>query len=495
MTTPAELPFDDAVADGAITYTVTELADAINATLRAGFGDGVWVRGEIQGWSDRGQHAYFTLAEVGSDGRAGAAGARGRGGRGAGRGGAEAVINVQFFSHARSRLRPLLERHRLQLADGIAVRIFGHLDFWAPGGRLGLKMTDIDPRFTLGELALARDEILRRLRESGRFDANRSLELSPVPLRVGVVTSVGTAAWHDFHDELVRSGVGFHLHVVDTRVQGPGAHLAVAAAVTTLGRRDDLDVITVIRGGGARNELATFDAEELAVAICGSAVPVLTGIGHEVDRSVADEVAHLALKTPTACAALLVERVRRSSERAEATWQGIARAAQDRLRVAIGEVGDRAHRIARRTHAAVERADLRLDARAQLLATTAPRTLARAEARLDAAGDRLLRRAEAVLDAHDHRLALIEARVGAHDPIRLLGRGWSITTTDDGRVLRSVDDAPVGTAVRTRLADGTLGGRVTDVHPDAHPDVATSATIPNDPLGQQRPDTDTEESR
>lgn len=413
------LPVGEAEAAAEHTYTVSELARAINATLRAGFGDGVWVRGEIQGWSDRGQHAYFTLADVGdasgaanrAAGGAGGGRAGNRGGARGGRGGAEAVLNVQFFAGARARLRPLLERHRLQLADGLSVRIFGQLDFWAPGGRLGFKMSDLDPRFSLGEIALARDEILRRLRESGRFDRNRGVPFPVVPLRLGVVTSVGTAAWHDFHDELLRSGLGFHLHVVDTRVQGPGAHLAVAAAIATLGARPDLDAVVVIRGGGARNELATFDAEEIANAICDARLPVLTGIGHEVDRSVADEVAHLALKTPTACAGAIVDRVRVAATTAEDSWRAISMAAERRLAVAVTDVSDRAHRIARRTHAAVERADQRLDARVATLTAVPPRALERAAERLARAAERADDRGRALLDVAEHRLDLAEARL------------------------------------------------------------------------------------
>ena len=201
MTQPAFDFGDEALDDPANpTYTVSELADAVNSVLRRGFSDGVWVRGEIQGWSERGGHAYFSLADD-SPGR-------------------QAVVRVQLFANARMRLRPLLAKHRLRLADGMKVRIFGHLDFYAPGGQLGLKMSDLDPRFTLGDLAQQRDQVLRRLAADGALDANGRLPLSRVPLRVGVVSSAGTAAWHDFHDELVRSGFGFQHRA--RRHAGPG---------------------------------------------------------------------------------------------------------------------------------------------------------------------------------------------------------------------------------------------------------------------------------
>ena len=144
MSQPAFDFGDDDLDDGANpTYTVGELAEAINSSFQRSFGDGIWVRGEITGWSDRGNHAYFSLADDSGDG--------------------SAVVNVQFFAPARMRLRPMLQKHRLRLADGMKVRVFGYLDYYAPTGRVGLKMTGIDPKYTLGDIAQSRDEVVRRL--------------------------------------------------------------------------------------------------------------------------------------------------------------------------------------------------------------------------------------------------------------------------------------------------------------------------------------------
>jgi exodeoxyribonuclease VII large subunit len=441
---------DDELDDAANpTYSVGELAEAINDTLRRGFSDGVWVRGEITGWSDRGQHAYFTLVDDAdtSDGN------------GNGRG--KAVVNVQFFANSRMRLRPMLQKHRLRLADGMRVRVFGYLDYYAPNGRIGLKMTGIDPKYTLGDIAQSRDEVIRRLVADGLLDANKRRPLSPVPLRVGVVTSVGTAAWHDFHDELRRSALGFSLTVIDTRVQGEFAEESVTAAIVTLSRRTDLDAMVVIRGGGARNELAVFDAERIARAIASSRIPVLTGLGHEVDRSVADEVAHTTLKTPTACAGALIALAARYSADAEATFASIVRESRHALVAATGDLSETAHRIARRTHAAVERADERLGMRVDTLVRTAPACLGAADRRLLDARQRLPVRAAAIIERATGRLDVTAARVGALDPAVQLARGWSITRRADGTIVRSVDDVDVDETLSTALADGTVTSTVT----------------------------------
>ena len=143
---------------------------------------------------------------------------------------------------------------------------------------------------------------LKRLTEAGLVGRNAALAFPLVPLRIGLVASRGSAAWHDVRHELEGSGIGFRLAHVDVRVQGEEAAAAVASAVRTLSRRP-LDVIVIVRGGGSRTDLAAFDDERVALAIARAPVPVLTGLGHEVDRSVADHVAHTAYKTPTACAA------------------------------------------------------------------------------------------------------------------------------------------------------------------------------------------------
>ena len=444
MTQPAFDFGDEALDDPANpTFTVAELADALNGTLRRGFGDGVWVRGEIQGWSERGGHAYFALADD-SPGR-------------------QAVLRVQFFAPARQRLRPLLTTHRLRLGDGMKVRIFGHLDFYAPSGQLGLKLADLDPRFTLGDLAQQRDQVLRRLAADGSLDANRRRALSPVPLRVGVVSSAGTAAWHDFHDELVRSGFGFQLVLADTRVQGPEAARAVTRAIRALSHhasRRGLDAIVVIRGGGARNEMATFDSEPIARAIAGAPVPVLTGLGHEIDRSVADEVAHTSLKTPTACAGALVQAVAGYVAAVEQRHAAVLERASARLTAADRGLADRTHRIARRTHAAVERADERLGHRIHRLRSAARRPLADGERQLSLVGRRLAERVPQVLAGEERHLAGVDARVRALDPVNVLARGWSITRAPDGRVIRDPSDVAPGEVITSQLAAGSLRSRV-----------------------------------
>jgi exodeoxyribonuclease VII large subunit len=437
MSQPA-LDFD--IDDGSEpTYSISELGDAINGGLRRAFGDGVWVRGEIQGWSERGPHAYFRLVEELEVGKA--------------------VLNVQFFAPARARLRPLLVKNRLRLADGLKVRIFGHLDFFAGSGQLGLKMSGIDPRFTLGEMALQRDDVVRQLRESGLYDANRKRVVAAAPLHVGVVTSVSSAAWADFTHELERSGWAFNLRVIDVRVQGEWAVSMVAAAVKTLARRRDLDVVVVIRGGGARSELATFDHVDIALAIATSPLPVFTGLGHEIDRSVADEVAHSSLKTPTACAAALVEHVGEFMDNAEHAWQAIGSRSERAIQRSVNELDELVAGIRHRTESAVERSHERLAQRVARLQSGAQRVLERSSTRLATAAATVARVPQR-LDPEVRHLDAVAARVRLLDPVNTMARGWSITRTADGRTVRSAADLAVGDQIITTFATGTASSRV-----------------------------------
>ena len=435
--------WDDDVEDDepGTTFSVSEVADTINDVLGEAFDRGIWVWGEITGLSTKNGHTYFSLVEATSSG-------------------GKAQLSVNLWAGVMTKLRPLLKRSGVTLENGVKVRVFGSLDFYAPFGKISLNMRDIDPRFTLGDIALQREELIRRLRESGDYDRNRELELSPAPLRVGVVTSESSAAWADFRHEIERSGLGFHLRLADVRVQGESAVRDVTTAIRALGLRDDIDVIAVVRGGGSRAELATFDAEEIARAIAASPVPVVTGIGHEIDTSVADEVAYERFKTPTACAAGLVERVNGFVTATEDAWSSIARLATDALAESNGTLRIMANQIASRTRSAVERAEERLGFRSTRLRTNVASSIVANEVRVLSGRDRLRRRFPQVLERSSLQIGGLEARVRLLDPRELMKRGWSVTRSSSGAVVRSVADVGDGERLTTQLADGTITSTV-----------------------------------
>jgi exodeoxyribonuclease VII large subunit len=441
---PSLFPPED--LDGAEeTFTVSELADLVNGALRRAAPQGIWVRGEVHGYSKRGDHAYFDLVERTDTGQL-------------------ATIGVVLFGRVMDRIRPQLVQHRLRMRDGITVRLFGAIDFYAPQGRLRVRMLGLDTLFTLGQLAADRDQLLRRLAADGLLARQGRLRLPPAPVHLGVITRYDSAAWHDLHDELVRSGYGFRLSVVDVRVQGHGAEHEVAAAIATLGRLGP-DVVVLVRGGGSRTDLATFDTEVVARAVAACPIPVVTGLGHETDRAVADDAAHLALKTPTACAGALVERRRTALERVEAAWAGICDTAMARLDVADARVLDRARRLDGRTMRVIGDAERRLGVAARTLTGRGESAVAVAAARLDARAGQLARRAPQALDGAERAVEAIAARVRAADPAVLLARGWSITRDEAGHLVTGPADAPPGAILHTV----TAGGTVVSVVPEGAP--------------------------
>ncbi|MEJ7584378.1 MAG: exodeoxyribonuclease VII large subunit [Acidimicrobiales bacterium] len=256
------------------TYGVGELAGVLTRMLHQSFPGDVWVRGQIRNLSrSRVGHVYFELAEPGPLGAS-----------------PPALIPVTLLAADRAMVNATMAGAG-RMADGVEVRIRGRLGWFTPRGRLQLRMTGIDPAYTLGRLGEDRDRLLAGLRAEGLLVRNRGLPLAPLPLSIGLVTSHGSAAHADFLHELERSGFGFRVLVADARTQGLDAGPSVARAIALVVARG-VDAVALVRGGGSRTDLAPFDGEAIARAVALASMPVLTGIGHEVDRQIADEVAH-----------------------------------------------------------------------------------------------------------------------------------------------------------------------------------------------------------
>ncbi len=388
-----------ALIDGRPVLTVGAFGHALNGLLRVAFEDGVWIEGEIQGYKPPKPHLYFTLAEKVN--------------------GEDAKLDIKIFAGALRGVQEKLKKEGIQLKDGMKIRVLGKPDFYAPFGRLSLNAFDIDTRFTLGELALERDALLRKLRESGVTEKNKRCEVPLVPLNLGVISSETAAGWADARKHLLESEIGFAVTFCDVRVQGAQAVPSIVNALRSLGSRDDIDVIMLMRGGGSKGDLATFDDEAIAMAIANCPKPVFTGIGHEVDRSIADEVAHTACKTPTACADEVI---------------GIVLEFLDML-------DEFAHGVARRTQTALERS----------------------RRRLGLAADRLRRIPALQISRESQRLDHIAERVRLLDPATTMARGWSITRTSAGETVRDVAQISPGDTVITQFATGSATSTIKEV--------------------------------
>lgn len=451
-------------------FTVTEFAELVREVFTVTFPTDVWIEGEVRNIKRPASgHVYFDLVDAAD---------------GSGRT-VDALLSVVLFSGTKATVNAQIKRSGggMRIADGVNVRIRAVPDFYPPQGRFQLRMSGIDPSYTIGQLAAAREELLRRLAAEELLDANAAQGLALLPLRVGLVTAAGSAASADFLQELASAGVGWQVQLAATPVQGEFAHRSIAASIVTLAR-SGVDVVAVVRGGGARTDLVAFDHEVVARAIATCTVPVLTGIGHEVDTTVADEVAHSAFKTPTACAAHLVDQARLASERARSAWAGIAtaaigqlaqhesrvitaartasRAAGSALRLADIRRAEAARRARQLAERQLDHHDHRLTRSAAAVGLEARHRLASATVSTDHAADRLGRRATQRLTDAERRLERLDDQRRLLDPARALARGWSITS-QNGAVVRSAADLEVGALLTTRFADGTVTSTVRDV--------------------------------
>jgi exodeoxyribonuclease VII large subunit len=323
--------------------------------------------------------------------------------------------------------------------DGLEVIVEAELTVYAPRGDLQLVVRQMEPRGQ-GALQLAFAQLRARLEAEGLFDAARKRPLPACPRRVGVVTSPSGAALRDVIEVSGRRMPGVPLLIAPAHVQGDGAEHELAAALAALGQVADVDVILLVRGGGTLEDLRAFNTERLARAIRAARVPVVAGVGHEIDVSIADLAADARAPTPSAAAELVLPDRRAWRERARLVARRLARAALGRVALA----GRRLDRLAGR---------LRAHAPAARLAAR--------RARLDTLARALEREGMHAVALRRERLAALAARLDALSPLAVLGRGYAIVRAADGRVLKSAREIARGDALVVRLAEGEVETRVT----------------------------------
>jgi exodeoxyribonuclease VII large subunit len=434
------------------TRTIAQLYAELTAYLDREWGRAtqVWVTGEVQKLADhRSGHAYLDLVDPSVSGRD------------------APTLKVKCWRSTWGPLKASLRGAGLRLDEGSVVRVRGYVDLYAPRGELSFIVTALDLEAlrlaALGEHARRREALIRTLVAEGLMEANRSRAMAEVPQWVGLVASKDTEGCNDFLGVLGASVFGFRVTLVRAAVQGARAPADVAAGIDALGRLG-CDVVCVVRGGGSQSDLGAFDHERIARAIARCTVPVLTGIGHTGDVSVADLVAHEAFRTPTACAESLVANVRTwYAERVAAVAQRATEAADAVLDELDADVEQSRRHLAVVGRHRLHRADDTLAASAAAVVRNAPHALSRASRTVAACSRRLGPLAQHRLAKATEELVSRRALLAAYDPARLLSRGWSITTDATGTVLRTVEGLERGATLVTRLADGVARSSVTDV--------------------------------
>ncbi|MBA50538.1 MAG: exodeoxyribonuclease VII large subunit [Acidimicrobiaceae bacterium] len=403
------------------TWSVGDLCEAIRDTFTAVFPEEIWLEGEISGLKFHSSgHVYFDLIEPDTNGN-----------------GID-KMSIALWRGRRQAVESVLNRADAgPLTEGIKVRIKGELSFYAPQGRVQIQMTAIDPHHTLGQLSVDRERVLQSLHKAGLLETNSSLQVPTVPLHIGLVTSDGSAAYNDFVNEISSSQYPFRISLAHSPVQGAEAEMGLVKAIQQL-VDTDVDVIAVVRGGGARTDLLAFDLESVARAVALAPIPVFSGIGHEIDRSIVDEVVHTAFKTPTACAASIVQIVTAFDQ----------------------QLNDSARRIVTLANNCHDRAAEIVSSSARAINDRTRRTLDLKEGQLTAASGRLRDLSSMALDRNVERCNRIFDLLQALHPNRILARGFSITRDKAGNVIRDAvpDGATIVSETSTSLITSTVTG-------------------------------------
>jgi exodeoxyribonuclease VII large subunit len=437
---------DDAEMSDGDSLSIAEFYARIRHALRSEFTEEVWVTGEIRSIRESRGHHYLELGDQMSD-----------------QSGKQSSQQLQVVCWSRDwpAVAQALNAAGVDLEVGRVVRVRGKVGIWEGASKLQFTLTALDVEALLGGIAAARRRLLLMLEAEGLLRANAAHPVPVVPLRIGVVTSPGTEAHHDFIGELERSGIAFVLQLEATLVQGNEAPARIASALERLADFEP-DLAVVVRGGGARGDLACFDAEAVARAIATAPFPVWTGIGHTGDRSVADEVAGLAFITPTACGEAIVARVSAYWEEIERRISTAGSLARARLESERHGVISARQRLSTAARYQLERRGRDVELVAARLGIVAGETVERSRSHLTTASALLSRAGERAVASGETALERRAQVLRAFDPRRQLERGWSLTRLSSGRLLRSAADARPDDVVITRLADGEITAVVTE---------------------------------
>lgn len=421
--------------------TLYELNSMVRDVVELGMPGSYWVEAELSEVRERSGHCYMELVQKDLTGNS-----------------TVARASARCWRSTWASVRPGFEQVTGEhFRAGLKVLLQVHAQFHENFGFSWI-VTDIDPAYTLGDMARRRQEIIRILKEEGVFDLNKELCLSLFASRIAVVSSESAAGYGDFCNQLDTNAYGFAFSVrlFPAVMQGERTEGSIISALDAINSEaDDFDCVVIIRGGGAVSDLSAFDSLALAENVANFPLPVITGIGHERDESVLDMVANKRVKTPTAAAALLIENLKH-------TYDRIVQA-QERISVSVSRRMDyervRLERVSGRIPVLFSlvktRQQARIDSFFARVGAAAGRIVAEERLRLDRLSVALAPAVRQRLSAENHRLELLGQRISAVDPTILLRRGYSITL-HNGRAVYSPDQLSDGDVIETRLAEGNV---------------------------------------
>jgi exodeoxyribonuclease VII large subunit len=414
-------------------FTVSELTRSIRGTLEAKFG-AVWVQGEISNYKlHPSGHQYFTLKDQ------------------------RAQIACVIW---RDTMAPV----RQPLADGAQVQVYGTVTVFEARGQYQLNVQILQPR-GVGMLQAKFEALKRKLESEGLFAAERKRPLPRFPRRIGIITSPTGAAIRDILNVLRRRAPWLQILVNPVRVQGAGAAQEIAVAIREFAAPSEIfapvDLIVVTRGGGSIEDLWEFNEEIVARAIFNSAVPIVSAVGHEIDFTICDFVADLRAPTPSAAAELIVPDITDLQRQVDGCTRALARQLLNRVRDAQQGL-DHARETLQRC--LVHKIDSYKRGLLHIARALQPRKLSgELTMRRNRFADlhrRLIACPGHLLENTKHRFRRIEGILRVLGPDATLRRGYSITTTERGKIIRTIAAVQPKMKIRTRVSDGEFSSGV-----------------------------------
>jgi exodeoxyribonuclease VII large subunit len=433
-------------------WSVVELTSRISGVLSTQFSN-LWVEGEVSNYRPaQSGHLYFTLKD------------------------ARAQVKCVCFRTQAMRLK-------FRPEDGLKIIVRGSISVYEPRGEYQIYVEHIEPS-GVGALQVAFEQLKRRLEAEGLFDEARKKPLPMMPQRIGVVTSPTGAAVRDIIRILRRRFPSLHLIVYPVRVQGGGAAEEIVAALNYLNRKKMVDVILLARGGGSIEDLWPFNEESVARAIAAGAIPVVSGVGHETDFTIADFVADVRASTPSAAAEIVVK----SRQEFQRHLHELEHKISQRMRYVLLEyrhhlkeltthmgfrrLEDLLRRHRQQTDELTLRMGVALQGRIERLRrryTIAATRISSFDlrARIRTFGLRLVQRStelgvrmERLLVGKIQHLERLRLQLDERSPLRVLQRGYAICTDAEGNVVSAADQVAIGAQVNVQLARGRLGAEV-----------------------------------
>jgi len=422
--------------------TLLDLNQLVRNRLRREFPDTYWIQAEISECKEHySGHCYLELVQKRENSEALCAKAR-----------------ATIWANTWSNLKPIFEQQtgtRLQAGQKVMVEV--SVDFHELYG-FSLVIRDIDAAYTIGDLSLRRQQVIKQLTEDGVFELNKELEWPVLPKRIAVISSPSAAGYEDFMDQLHTNDFGFHFKTgfFPATMQGDSAAASIMEALNNIqASEQEFDVVVIIRGGGATTDLRCFDEYELCYYCAQYPLPLLTGIGHDRDSSVLDLVAHTSVKTPTAAAEHLIDCLSSEAYRLDANLDKLQQRVTQLLDAYKRKLQANTEHLRRTTSDGLHRANLQVERNQHELYRRANQfvLIRRQDADLKVA--RLNHRVQTLIDQQKHRLGMLESRLETFSPEMMIKKGFSLTL-HQGRILKSIQDLQPGTEIQTRLKDGVI---------------------------------------